>query len=98
MPHHPVAPVRQVHALHQGQECLGFGFDGLGKQPTRAAPQNRRQRIVNRLGLPQANNGAIPLHGVSLLREIQAGFHPPRYAAFLSAPSPSFGHSSTPSI
>jgi uncharacterized protein len=33
--------------------------------------------------------------GVSLLREVQAGFHPPRYAAFLTSPSPSFGHSST---
>jgi hypothetical protein len=32
--------------------------------------------------------------GVSLLREVRAGFHPPRYAAFLTSPSPSFGHSS----
>jgi hypothetical protein len=32
-------------------------------------------------------------HGVSLLREVQAGFHPPRYAAFLTQPSPSFSHS-----
>jgi hypothetical protein len=32
--------------------------------------------------------------GVSLLREVQAGFHPPRYAAFLTSPSPSFAHSS----
>jgi hypothetical protein len=94
VPHDPVAPVRQVHVLHQGQERLGFRFDGLGKQPAGAAPQNRRQRIVNRSGLSQGNNGAIPHHGVSLLREVQAGFHPPRYAAFLTSPSPSFGHSS----
>ena len=33
--------------------------------------------------------------GVSLLREVQAGFYPPRYAASLTSPSPSFGHSST---
>src|SRR5438132_13090564 len=32
--------------------------------------------------------------GVSLLREVQAGFHPPRYAALLKSPSPSFDHSS----
>jgi len=33
--------------------------------------------------------------GVSLLREVQAGFHPPRYAALLKSPSPSFDHSSS---
>ena len=33
-------------------------------------------------------------HGVSLLREALAGFHPPRYAALLNQPSPRFGHSS----
>ncbi len=48
-----------MHALHQGQERLGFRFDGLGKQSAGAAPQNRRQRIVNRIGLSQANNGAF---------------------------------------
>ncbi|WP_217696484.1 hypothetical protein, partial [Acidiphilium rubrum] len=32
--------------------------------------------------------------GVSLLQEVQAGFHPPRYATFLTKPSPNFGHSS----
>jgi transposase len=32
--------------------------------------------------------------GVSLLREVQAGFHPPRYAAFLTSPSPRFPYSS----
>ena len=56
--------------------------------------QNRRQRIVNHLGLSEGNNRAILCHGVSLLREIQASFHPPRYAAFLTSPSPSFGYSS----
>ena len=59
-----------------------------------AAPQNRRQRIVYHLGLSEGNNRAILCHGVSLLREVQAGFHPPRYAAFLTSPSPSFGYSS----
>jgi len=32
--------------------------------------------------------------GVSLLREVQAGFHPPQYAAFLTQPSPISRHSS----
>ena len=29
VPHDPVAPVRQLHALHQGQKRLGFRLDGL---------------------------------------------------------------------
>jgi hypothetical protein len=39
VPHHPVAPVRQVHALHQGQERLGFRFDGWAS--SRRAPLRR---------------------------------------------------------
>ena len=35
--------------------------------------------------------------GVSLLREVQAGFHLPRYAAFLTQPSPILRHSSAKS-
>jgi hypothetical protein len=29
VPHHPVAPVRLLHALHHGQKRLGFRRDGL---------------------------------------------------------------------
>src|SRR5207342_1762714 len=95
VPHQALAPIRQLHALHRGQERLGLRLDGLGKQPACAAPQDGRQRVVDRLGLTEWDNGAIPRHRVSFLREVQAGFHPPRYAALLTKPSPSFGHSST---
>ena len=60
----------------------------------RAVPQDRRQRVVDCLGLTEGNYSAIAHLGVSLLREVQAGFHPPRYAALLNPPSPRFGHSS----
>jgi hypothetical protein len=50
----------------------------------------------------QADSAGLPFHrmacvnhgGVSLVPEVQAGFHPPRYAAFLTSPSPRFPHSS----
>ncbi len=59
-----------------------------------ATAQDGRQRVVDRIGLTEGNNGAIDHRGVSLLREVQAGFHPPRYAAFLNPPLPRFAHSS----
>ncbi len=70
VPDDALAPVRQPLALHLSQERLGFRLDGLGQQPTRAAPQNRRQRIVDRLGLTEGNNGGSAHRGVSLLREV----------------------------
>ncbi|WP_424139110.1 hypothetical protein, partial [Roseomonas chloroacetimidivorans] len=63
--------------------------------PAGAAPQNRCQRILDRLRLTQGDNSGIAHLGVSLLREVQAGFHPPRYAASLTSPSPTFGDSSS---
>jgi hypothetical protein len=38
MAHDALAPVRQPRVPHRGQERVGFRFDGLGQQPTRAAP------------------------------------------------------------
>ena len=90
-----LAPVRQLLALHLGQERVSFRLDGLGKQATRAAPQYGCQRVVERVGLTKWDNGAMARHGVSLLREVKAGFYPPRYAASLKSPSPNFRHSST---
>jgi hypothetical protein len=52
------------------------------------------QRVVDRVRLTKGGNGAMARHGVSLLREVQAGFHLPRYAALFTQPSPSFQHSS----
>ena len=39
-------------------------------------------------------NGATACHSVSAPSGVQAGFHPPRYAALLRPSSPSFGHGS----
>jgi putative transposase len=75
MPDQAVTPVWQLHPLHRGQERLGFCFDGLRQKTARAIAQNHRQRIVDRVGLTEGNNSAIAHRGVSLLREVQAGFH-----------------------
>ena len=53
VPHQAVAPVRQPHVLHQGQERLGFRLHRLRQQPAVAAPQSRRQRILDRVRLTQ---------------------------------------------
>ena len=92
--HETVAPVRQPRISHRGKKRLGFRFDRLGEQAAGAVPQNRRQRIVDSVGLTEGNNSAIARHGVSAPSGVQAGFHPPRYAAFLTPPSPIFAHSS----
>ena len=94
VPDDTLAPVRQPLGLHCSQECVSFRLDGLGQQPTSAASQDRRQRIVDLIGLTEGNNSVNAHLGVSLLREVQAGFHPPRYAAFLTQPSPILRHSS----
>src|SRR3954465_8280424 len=95
MPHQALTPVRQPQAPHPGQEGLGFRLNGLGQQPAGAAPQDGRPRGVDRLRLMQRDNGAIACHR----RIAPSGgpgrlCHPPRYAALLTPPSPSFGHSS----
>src|SRR6185312_9516836 len=88
------APVRQALGFHRGEKGLGFRLDPLRQQPACAAAQDRGERIVDRVGLTQGNNGARTRHGVSLLREDLACLHLPRYAALLNQPSPRCGHSS----
>jgi hypothetical protein len=76
VPHDALAPVRQTQALQLGQERLGFGLHSLNQQAPSSAPQNRRQRILDRFRLTQGNNGVIARHGVSLLWEVPAGSSP----------------------
>ena len=89
VPHHPVAPVLvRLYALHRARNArLPLRWLGQAAGARRSAEPPSADRLSK-------NNGAIPHHGVSLLREVQAGFHPPRYAAFFTSPSPGFGHSS----
>ena len=91
--HDALTPVRQTLALHRCQERFSFRLNGLGKQATGAASQDRRERIVDLIRLTEGDNSVNAHLGVSLLREVQAGFHPPRYAAFLTQPSPILRHS-----
>jgi hypothetical protein len=74
VPNQTLTPVRQLHALYFGQERVGFCFDGLRQKRAGAVSQNRRQRIVDLVVLTKESNSAIAHRGVSLLREVQAGF------------------------
>jgi hypothetical protein len=76
VPHQALAPVRQPRALHLGQECLRLRLDGLGQQAAGAAPQDGGQRVVDLVGMAEGDDGGIAHRGVSLLREVQAGWSP----------------------
>jgi hypothetical protein len=70
-------------------------------RPRRLPPQNQEptslllKAAVSRSptvsGSRRGNSGITHL-SISFLREVQAGFHPLRYAAFSTPPSPTFGH------
>jgi hypothetical protein len=50
--------------------------NGMGQQPAGAVPQDGGQRILRCHRLREWDNGAIARHGVSPLREVQAGSPP----------------------
>jgi hypothetical protein len=60
--------------LHHGKKRPGFRLNRLRQQTTRAIAQNICQGIVDLVWMLKSENGAICLHGVSLLREVRAGF------------------------
>ena len=53
-----------------GQEGRSLALDRLGQQAPGPRAQDCRQRIVDRLGLPETDNGVILVHGVSLRLEV----------------------------
>jgi len=62
VPDYALAPVRQSFAFHRRQERVSFRLNGLGQQPARAASQDRRQRIIDRIGLTERNNSGSACH------------------------------------
>ena len=61
---HAVTSIRELDTLHGGEKRFGFGLDRLGQQPASAAAQDRRQRIVDHVGLTEGNNTATARRGV----------------------------------
>jgi len=53
---HAVTSVSKLHTLHLSKECVSLGFNGLGEKSPRAAAKNRRERVVDRVGLTERNN------------------------------------------
>jgi len=97
-PHAP--PVRDILvrdgriAAIDGPDENGAAKDDVRRCAAGAVAQDGRERVVNRVGLTEGNNGTTARHGVSAPSGVQAGLHPPRYAALLKLSSPRFGHSS----
>ena len=57
VPDQALAPIRQLHAFHGGQECFGLRLDSLRQQPARAVPQDCCQWIIDLVRLTQGNRG-----------------------------------------
>ncbi len=56
VPNQALAPVRQLHLPHGGQERLGFRLDRLCQQSAGTVAQDGRERVVNRVRLTEGNN------------------------------------------
>jgi hypothetical protein len=74
MPNQTVTPVRQLHALHRGEECLNLGLDGLSQQSAGAAAQNGRQRVVDCIGLTEETTVLSLVMEYRPLREFRQAF------------------------
>ena len=69
-------PIDEPPVGHRRQEAFGFRLDRLGEQAAGTCAQHRGQRIIDLLRLPETNNGASLVHGVSLRLEVLAGWLP----------------------
>jgi hypothetical protein len=76
MPNEPRPPIAELPIGHQRQKGRGLCLDRLRQQTARARAQDHGQRIIDLLGLPETDNGAILVHGVSLRLEVLAGWLP----------------------
>ncbi len=78
--------------------CSDMGINLQQDGPASSLPRHlaRRHNGGSELAAEFATrvNGATARHGVSAPSGVQAGLHPPRYAALLMPSSPRFGHSS----
>jgi len=73
MPDEPCPTILELPVGHQSQKGRSLALDRLRQQAPGPRAQDCRQRIVDRLGLPETDNGAILVHGVSLRLEVLAG-------------------------
>ena len=76
MSHDAFPTVRQPAVSHRGEERIGFRFNSLGQQAPGAFSENRRQRVLDGIGLTERDNTAIARHGVSAPSGVQAGSSP----------------------
>jgi hypothetical protein len=76
VPHQAVTAVGELVIGTAREEGVRFRLDRLREKAARAGAQDGGQRIVDLIRLTQGNNGAIATHGVSLLREVRAGWLP----------------------
>jgi hypothetical protein len=67
MTHDPVAPIRQLQSLPQGDKGIDFRNQHLSQHSAGAFTSDFRQVIVGGLGLTERNDSDISRHGVSLL-------------------------------
>ena len=95
MPDDSLAAIRQQVIGEAGNEGVGLSLQRFGQHAPRALTGNLGQQVLDGIRLTKRDNGAIFLHGVSiLLWMFWQARHPPRYATLSQPSSPRFRHSS----
>jgi hypothetical protein len=94
MPHDPLAAVRQGLFGMLRDEGIGLGPQRRRQHAARALTRDLGQRILHGSGLVKRGDRGIVVHGVSLLREVLAGFSTRHDTPPSQAASPIFEHSS----
>ena len=90
-----LAAISQTLVGEAGDEARRFCPERRGQHLARALAGDLGQRIEDRSGLVKLGDRGIVLHGVSLLREVLAGFSTRHDTPPSQAPSPIFSYSST---
>jgi hypothetical protein len=94
MSHDALAPVGQAFIIKLGDEARRLGLERDRQHPVRAFAGDLGQRIDDRSGLVKRGDRGIVFHGVSLLREVLAGFSTRHDTPPSQTTSPIFSHSS----
>ena len=94
VPDDALAPVRQQLIAEKRHEARGLGLQRRHQHPARALAGDLGQRVDDRTRLVKGDDRGIVVQGVSLLREVLAGFDTRHDTPPSQAPSPIFSHSS----
>jgi len=94
MANNALTPVRQSLLGKPRDETRSLRLERRGQNLARAFAGDLSERVDDRSGLGKRGDRGVACHGVSLLREVLAGFSTRHDTPPFQAPSAIFGHSS----